>query len=120
MRRCPRLLAAILFVFALALRAWVPAGWMPTPGAHSLAIMPCPAADAPTIMDMGHGSRHHDHSNSECFSPLLAGVALPDPPVTIAAPSPAPVGQPAAVAAASFTRSAHDPRPHSTGPPEIA
>jgi len=114
-------LAVILVACALALRAWVPAGWMPAPGARDFAIMPCPAA-APAAMDMGHGSGHQDHSSStgDCFSPLLAGVALPDPPVAIAPPLPPAAPEQTERAAQSFTPGPSAPPPHSTGPPAIA
>jgi hypothetical protein len=121
MARWARLLTLALFAWALALRAWVPAGWMPAPGAHSFAIMPCPAA-APAAMHMGHDPAHHDRSssNGDCFSPLLAGAALPDPPVTISAPSPAPAVGQSPVVPAPFERAATALPPPSTGPPALA
>jgi hypothetical protein len=121
MTRCARLLTLALFAWALALRAWVPAGWMPAPGARSFAIMPCPAA-APAAMHMGHDPAHHDHSNAggDCFSPLLAGAALPDPPVVIAAPAPALAGEQPSLVPAPFERAATALPPPSTGPPALA
>ena len=78
MARWGRLITLALFACALALRAWVPAGWMPAPGTHSFAIMPCPAADPGPMMHMGHDPARQDHSkgSGDCFSPLLAGAAL--------------------------------------------
>jgi hypothetical protein len=117
-----RLLTLALFAWALALRAWVPAGWMPAPGAHSFAIMPCPAAAPSATMHMGHDPAHHDHSSSggDCFSPLLAGAALPDPLAVITAPSPAPAGERISVAPARLERAETTLPPPSTGPPALA
>ncbi len=120
MPRSPRFLTIVLFAMALALRAWVPGGWMPTPGAHDFSIMPCPAANA-APMKMMHGSRDQDHSGAgDCFSPLMAGLALPEPPPTIAAPSPPPATALVSLAPAAFARALPLPRPFSTGPPELA
>ena len=122
MPRLLRPLTIVLFVCALALRAWVPAGWMPAPGAHSFEIMPCPAANPAATMDMGHGSdhRHHPKTSGDCFSPLLAGVALPDPPPLIQALAPEPaLEQPRFFSARSVTGLAAPP-PHSTGPPALS
>jgi hypothetical protein len=122
MPRWPRLLIVALFACALALRAWVPAGWMPAPGAHSFAIMPCPAAGPPAMMHMGHDPVHHDHSKAggDCFSPLLAGAALPDPPALVATPSPAPAAGQPLLAPAAFEGGPAAAPPHSTGPPPLA
>jgi len=121
MHRWPRLLTILLFACALALRTWVPAGWMPTPGAHDFAIMPCPGVDAAMAMDMAHGATHHDHSRrgGDCFSPLLAGAALPDPPPAIAAPSPAPPSERATPILVAFASGLAAPPPYSTGPPAL-
>jgi hypothetical protein len=122
MRPSLRLLTILLFACALALRGWVPTGWMPTPGAQDFSIMPCPAAESALAMNMGHGSAHHDRSGfgSDCFSPLLAGAALPDPPSAIAAPSPVPPVEQTPSALVAFTGGPAAAPPHSTGPPAIA
>lgn len=121
MPRWTRLLTIALVAMALALRAWVPTGWMPAPGAHSLEIMPCPAA-APAHMDMRHGPAGRDHApfTGDCFSPLLAGAALPDAPPVVTAP-PA-VRAPAAprLAPVAVTRGPAALPPPSTGPPPLA
>jgi hypothetical protein len=119
--RSLRLLTIILFACALALRAWVPAGWMPTPGAHNFAIMPCPGADGPT-MDMGQGPKHQGPSKAsgDCFAPLLAGAALPSPPLVIPAPSLVSADERSHVLRAIFIPSRTASRPYSTGPPEVA
>lgn len=121
MPRRTRLLTIALFAVALALRAWVPAGWMPTPGAHSFEIMPCPAA-APAHMDMRHGpaGRNHSGSGGDCFSPLLAGAALPDAPPVISAP---PGDRAPTVAPLTLIADTPGPPalpPPSTGPPPLA
>lgn len=120
MHRPQRLLILLLFAWGLALRAWVPAGWMPTPGAHDLSIMPCPGAETALNMDMGHGAAHHEHSGSDCFSPLLAGAALPGPPGEIAAPPPAAPVERALPALTRLHSGLAAPPPHSTGPPALA
>jgi hypothetical protein len=100
----------------------VPAGWMPAPGTHSFAIMPCPAADPGPMMHMGHDPARQDHSkgSGDCFSPLLAGAALPTPPVPVASPVQAPAVEPSPLAPARFSGGPAAPPPHSTGPPAIA
>jgi hypothetical protein len=117
-----RFLTILLFGCALALRAWVPAGWMPAPGAHSFAIMPCPAAAPAGMMDMGHGPEHPDHPKAagDCFSPLLAGVALPDPPplIHVAAIHQELEAAPPLDASPAYGLAA--PPPFSTGPPAFA
>jgi hypothetical protein len=122
MIRALRTLPVLLVVCALALRVWVPAGWMPTPGAHDFAIMPCPAADPAAMPQMGHGMRHQDHSkgSGECFSPLLAGAALPDPPPAIVAPADVPSARPALWASVAINRGPAALPPPSTGPPSTA
>jgi hypothetical protein len=121
MERWPRLLTIVLFACALALRAWVPAGWMPAPGAHVLEIMPCPAAD-PAPMAMHHAPAGHNHSTAggDCFSPLLAGAALPDAPPAIAGPVPAEPPIQAVLASLDASRFPPALPPPSTGPPQIA
>lgn len=120
MPRWPRLLIALLFATSLALRAWVPAGWMPTPGAHSLAIMPCPAADMPMMADMGHGHRHHSGTDNDCFSPLMAGAALPDPPPRLPPAAAPPPHQQASLEPPVFAGGPAASPPPSTGPPPLA
>lgn len=122
MHRSQRLLTILLFACALALRAWVPAGWMPTPGAHDFAIMPCPGAETALMMDMGHDPAHHDHSSvgGDCFSPLLAGAALADPPTVVAGPSSAPPVEQNLPVNVAFISGAAAPPPPSTGPPAFA
>jgi hypothetical protein len=121
MPRSLRFLTILLFACALALRAWVPAGWMPAPGAHSFAIMPCPAAAPTAMMDMGHGPEHRDHPkpSGDCFSPLLAGVALPDPPPLIRATAPRQDAGPTPVLEAVAPTGLAAPPPFSTGPPAL-
>ena len=125
MLRAARPLTVLLIAFALALRMWVPAGWMPAPGAHNFAIMPCPAAEPAPMAHMGHGS-HGGHQQShgkdmgDCFAPLLAGVAVPDSPIALPAPTAAPVSVQAPVAPDTLARGPPAPPPPSTGPPAIA
>jgi hypothetical protein len=121
MQRAGRPMILFLIGIALALRAWVPAGWMPTPGAHNFAIMPCPGAGAALMLDGGRGSAHHGHSaGGDCFSPLLAAAALPDPPSSHIQPSPAPPAERALPQLAAFNSGLAAPPPRSTGPPALA
>lgn len=121
MARWTRLLTVALFACALALRAWVPAGWMPAPGTLSLQIMPCPAA-GPAPMAMHHGPSGHEHSTTggDCFSPLLAGAALPGTPPAVVGPAPAEPPVQARLASVTAVRGPPALPPPSTGPPLIA
>jgi hypothetical protein len=102
----------------------VPAGWMPAPGAHNFAIMPCPAADSKPSAHMGHGSPDHgqDHGKAagDCFAPLLAGAALPDAAVALAVPVAVVAAVRNSVTQPALGRGPTPPRPPSTGPPSLA
>jgi hypothetical protein len=124
MSREPRPLIMLMLACALALRMWVPAGWMPAPGAHNFAIMPCPATEPTPMADMGQRATGHqqDHSKAagDCFAPLLAGAALPESPVVPPRPLAAPAITHVAVARTSFIRPSPALPPPSTGPPALA
>lgn len=121
MPRWTRLLTIVLFAGALALRGWVPAGWMPAPGAPGLSIMPCPAAD-PATMNMARGDPAHHGAgiHGDCFSALLAGAALPDPAPALLAPLPAPAATRAPLTRIAAPRGSGALPPPSTGPPALA
>jgi hypothetical protein len=124
MPRQPRLLTMIALVFALFLRVWVPAGWMPDANGGAFSIQPCEAAaPAPMVMHgkAHHGSQHKGQHDGDCaFSPLHAGAApAASPPAIVPAPIAA-AALPNHSPAPFFATGPPAPPPPSTGPPALA
>jgi hypothetical protein len=120
-----RPLLAGLFLFAIMLRALVPAGFMIGASASGAPVLIlCPGVEPPPIQMAMRGHAHapgHDpatHRESPCPFAALAAPALPPAPLTVAPP---PAQPPQARLEAQLRAAAAPglaaPPPPATGPP---
>jgi len=120
-------LTLTVLAFAIFLRVWVPAGWMPAAQGSAFAIEPCPAAaPAPAIHSMKHdggdhhGSSHQNQHSGDCaFAPAHAAAAPSDYAPLLPAPVLAARQLTNEVAPPFFATGPPSPPPPARGPPAI-
>lgn len=122
MLRRPNALSLLLLACALALRAWVPAGWMPAANNGAFAIELCPAAaPAMPMSHAGHHGSHKDQHDGDCsFAPHHSGVTEVASAAPLLAPMLAASALPEHFSAPRFGTGPPSPPPPATGPPAIA
>jgi hypothetical protein len=121
-----RPLLAGLFLFAIMLRALVPAGFMIGTGASGApGLILCPGVTPPPVHPMAmHGHAHapgHDpatHRESPCpFAALVAPALPPAPPAVAPPPAAPPQGRLEVLLRTAAALGLAAPPPPATGPP---